>query len=72
MSKKGESSSSSDDGSSASSVTLICLCATACCLSMPLNGLAPSLSIAAQDLGFDAHERDLYLVQVILTFACSP
>ncbi len=41
--------------------TLFCLCITACCLSAPLNGLSPSLSMVAQDLGFNERERDIFL-----------
>jgi MFS family permease len=41
--------------------TLICLCIAAACLSMPLNGLSPSLSLVAHDMGYSDHERDIYL-----------
>jgi MFS family permease len=44
-----------------SNATLFCLCITACCLSAPLNGLSPSLSMVAQDLNFSEKERDVYL-----------
>eukprot|EP01035_Chromulina_nebulosa_P003339 gene3339-4553_t len=38
--------------------TLSCL---AICLSAPLNGLSPSLSMVAHDFGLDTRERDIYL-----------
>ena len=41
--------------------TLLCLCFTALCISLPLNGLSPSLSLVAQELHLSAHQRDLYL-----------
>mmetsp|Transcript_28453 Transcript_28453/g.40521 ORF Transcript_28453/g.40521 Transcript_28453/m.40521 type:complete len:500 (+) Transcript_28453:18-1517(+) len=41
--------------------TLVCLCITAICLSAPMNGLSPSLSMVAHDFGFDSKERDVYL-----------
>jgi MFS family permease len=44
-----------------SNATLFCLCITACCLSAPLNGLSPSLSLVAQDFNFNEKERDIYL-----------
>jgi translation initiation factor 4G len=40
---------------------LLALSLTAVCLSTPLNGLSPSLSIVAQEYGFNDHERDVYL-----------
>lgn len=40
---------------------LFALCITACCLSAPLNGLSPSLSLVAHDYGFNDQERDIYL-----------
>eukprot|EP01038_Epipyxis_sp_PR26KG_P008083 gene8083-10950_t len=40
---------------------LICLCLTAACLSFPLNGLSPSMSIVAKEFNFDQRERDIYL-----------
>jgi MFS family permease len=42
-------------------LVLVCLCLAACFLSVPLNGLSPSLSLVAADLGFDEKQRDLYL-----------
>lgn len=41
--------------------TLFCLCITAGLLSAPLNGLSPSLSLVAKDMGFNDRERDIYL-----------
>lgn len=41
--------------------TLVCLCLAACFLSTPLNGLSPSLTLVARDLGFTEKERDIYL-----------
>jgi hypothetical protein len=41
--------------------TLISLSAVCLSVSLPLNGLSPSLSLVAAELGFDDHERDLYL-----------
>lgn len=40
---------------------LLCLCLTAACLSAPLNGLSPSLSLVASEFGFNSKERDIYL-----------
>ena len=40
---------------------LLALCLTAACLSAPLNGLSPSLSLVAHEYGFNEHERDIYL-----------
>lgn len=40
---------------------LFCLCITACCLSAPLNGISPALSVVAHDMGFSEKERDIYL-----------
>ena len=40
---------------------LLCLCLTAACLSAPLNGLSPSLTLVASEFGFNAKERDIYL-----------
>ena len=44
-----------------SGYALLCLCLAACFLSTPLNGLSPSLSQVARDLGFDDKQRDIYL-----------
>ena len=41
--------------------TLLCLCLTAGCLSAPLNGLSPSLTIVSKEYGYSSFERDLYL-----------
>ena len=40
---------------------LLCLCLTAACLSAPLNGLSPSLTLVALEFGFNSNERDIYL-----------
>ena len=40
---------------------LLCLCLTAACLSAPLNGLSPSLTLVALEFGFTSQERDIYL-----------
>ena len=40
---------------------LFCLCLVAGCLSAPLNGLSPSLSLVALEFGYNAHHRDVYL-----------
>jgi len=40
---------------------LLALCCAALCLSMPLNGLSPSLSLVAHEFGFSDKERDIYL-----------
>ena len=40
---------------------LLCLCITAGCLSAPLNGLSPSLSMVSKEYGYDNFQRDLYL-----------
>jgi len=40
---------------------LLALCLTASCLSAPLNGLSPSLTVVAHEYGFNEHERDVYL-----------
>jgi MFS family permease len=41
--------------------TIVCLCLSALSMSAPLNGLSPSLSVVAHDMGFSPQERDLYL-----------
>ena len=48
-------------GSNPSNWTLLCLSITALCLSFPMNGLSPSLSMVAHDFKFDNKERDIYL-----------
>lgn len=61
--------SSSVDSSKDSSVftkkaplsVLLCLCIIAICLSLPLNGLSPSLSLIAKDMNFNDAERNKYL-----------
>jgi len=40
---------------------LLALCLTASCLSAPLNGLSPSLTLVAHEYGFNDQERDIYL-----------
>lgn len=40
---------------------LLALSIAAICLSAPLNGLSPSLSVVAHEFGFTDQERDLYL-----------
>lgn len=40
---------------------LLCLCLTAACLSAPLNGLSPSLTLVASEFGYSTEERDIYL-----------
>jgi MFS family permease len=40
---------------------LLCLCLTAACLSAPLNGLSPSLTLVALEFGYNEKERDIYL-----------
>lgn len=40
---------------------LLCLCITAGCLSAPLNGLSPSLTMVSKEYGYDSFQRDLYL-----------
>ena len=40
---------------------LLALCLTASCLSAPLNGLSPSLTLVAHEYGFNDQERDTYL-----------
>ena len=42
---------------------LLCLCLTAACLSAPLNGLSPSLTLVASEFGYSTEERDIYLGQ---------
>lgn len=41
--------------------TLFCLCISAFFVSAPLNGLSPSLSLVAKELGLTVRERDVYL-----------
>lgn len=40
---------------------LLCLCIIAICLSLPLNGLSPSLSLIAKDMKFNDADRNKYL-----------
>lgn len=60
-SSSSNSSSTTTSSTSSSSSPLFALCITACCLSAPLNGLSPSLTLVAHEFGFTDQERDIYL-----------
>ena len=50
---------------------LLCLCLTAACLSAPLNGLSPSLTLVALEFGFNTKERDIYLGKTNVYYYCN-